>query len=110
MVVTGTYTGTDTSAMWDQVAPQLGARLEPVQKIVETGFAIDSALIGGLTTIGSVGGATLGLGTKTATSVAPKAITITTRGLQHVLERHAAGGARTAGKSSFNALAKTLLV
>jgi RHS repeat-associated protein len=31
------------------------------------------------------------------------AINITARGLEHVLERHGAGGARTAGKSVFNA-------
>ena len=63
MVVTGTYIRTDTSAMWDQVAPQLGARLEPVQKVVETGFYIDLAIISGGTTLGSVGGLELGLST-----------------------------------------------
>lgn len=31
------------------------------------------------------------------------AANVTSRGLQHVLDRHAVGGAQTAGKSTFNA-------
>lgn len=63
MVVTATYIRTDTSAMWDQVAPQLGARLEPVQKVVTVGAIVSAGVIaapiislelgaGGLTTLG----------------------------------------------------------
>lgn len=75
MVVTGSYTRTDTSAMWDQVAPQLGARLEPVQKVVETGFYINVAIISGGTSLGVVGGTTLGLrgGMAVATGFTTKA-------------------------------------
>lgn len=41
--------------------------------------------------------------TATETAVSREAINMTSRGLAHVLERHAAGGAKTAAKSIFNA-------
>ncbi|MFN2533339.1 MAG: hypothetical protein ABR555_18810 [Pyrinomonadaceae bacterium] len=54
--------------MWDDIAPQLSRRLEPVQKVVEIGVEIDATIISLGTTLGPVGGSTLGL--RGATSVA----------------------------------------
>jgi hypothetical protein len=83
LVATATYQRTAFDDLSDQAnavifgnsrSAGLVDRLEPVEKVVKKGFEIDSILIGGLTTIGQVGGTTLGLGTvRAATGYATKA-------------------------------------
>lgn len=68
--VTAEYVRTDTSAMWDSVAPELSKRLEPIQKVVEVGFEIDVAIITFGTSLGPVGTTTLELGEASFAGVA----------------------------------------
>jgi RHS repeat-associated protein len=95
LVQTGTYTRTDTSGMWDDVAPALSRRLDPVKKIVER----EAEIVLMFSLPGGGAGKLITLGLSAARG---SAIRITTKGLAHVVARHSVGGARSVGKSTFS--------
>lgn len=70
-----TYIRTDTSALWDQVAPELSRRLEPVLKVAKVEAEVIAAFslpVGG-------GGKLASLGLEAATTQAPRALLGTAR-------------------------------